>query len=644
MTKRANYNKIVRAIRIVLTVSSFLPLVIFGGIAIAKGLEALVARDLFLVYVLVIAFTLPLVFAKVVLKSGFFSLKSVYLFLCYPGMYLLAFVLAKMGTNMLTLYTFFGALAIFIWHILLAKYFVTEDFDQLDDASTKVFIALIGLVVFLFVISFLRDYASIVSTDILAHKTVINGMKSTDTLYLMPAGYSNMFTDQGYPIVFYHTFLFFVQNSFGFDFVKLAYYIDFVFTFVSALVLAKLFVKYFKNYIWALIGILITIFVFETNAFTVHYFLPQTFAFWFFLQIFSNHPLKIKQLALAVPVLITSHLFMGTYMAGLLVLAYFYLERYLILKSRYKVSLFFEGTLLLLLVIFTSYAGFSVENSFQKTTLEEIGLLSNPLFGEKFAAIGALFGVGTLVLGFALVRLYFAKKRKFEEYFAFMVILLGAIFYFLGPTFAAKFFLGFGFFGAIIIVEYLKRIKFTNAFIKYGAIMLLIIGLGVNFAQQYYNLLPFLKQSNGFQSAIVHKDEDLIRFWQSTQPECMVLSDPETQIELHSVGEGNSAHGYYMTLPSRKIMSDFISTPSEELLGQFYNFEEVTDSSTSLCFIMTSRFRELVDGDYPWANIIYNYKVDQGAELSESDKVLQFMRGKYSSIYQDPYNVVYRIR
>jgi hypothetical protein len=645
VVKKANYNSLVRIIKIALTILSAFPVFAFIGMGFLTKFSTVFESDFFIVYFIVIAFTFPLLLSNFLFKSNFFSLKSVFTFLIYPAIYLIAFVFfLAFNIRILDSYTFIGLIVILLWHALLIRFINKENFDDLDHKSTQFLLGLGAFGFFMILISFLRDYTSIISTDILVHNTVLNSMENSRILHLMPGGYSNMFTDQGYPIVFYHTFLFFIKNAFVFDFVKVAYYIDFVFTLLSSLLLVKFFHKHFGSYLWSLVGALGVILIFENIAYTAHYFLPQTLAFWFFLQIISNGKNTLKQLIFAVPLLITTHLFMGTYLAVILVLKHFYVERFLHSKFKYKPSLFFEGSLLLLVVVVLSYAGFSVENVFQKSTLIDVGTLTNPGFSDKFITLSTLMGFFSILFLIAAIRLYFKKIKEEVEVFSFMFVLIGLVMYFLAPTFAGKFFLGFGVFIMIIIISFIKDIRFKPRFLKILALVILFIGLGFNFAQQYHNLLPFLRQSSGTVSAVVEKDRDLLNYWSKAKPECLVLSDPQTQISIHSLGRGNSARGYYMTLDSRKVLASFVAAPSQDVLDKFYSFEEISDESSPLCFIMTARLRELVDGSYVWTEIIYNYKVDQVGELKDQDKVIEFMQDKYPVIYQDPYSIVYKLR
>lgn len=647
MSKRKNYNNLVKGIRIVLAVLSITPLLGFFA-SLFTNPNTFVGSDLFIIYFTLICFTLPSLISKVVFKSSFLSLYSVLSFLIYPAIYLAALGVSLTGivTINSSIYVF-GVIALIAWHGLALKYLFNNDFDHIDDAFTGAVLSLIPFAIYLFIISFVRDYNSIISTDILVHKTVLNGMESLKTFSIMPSGYSNMFTDEGYPVVFYHTFLFFINNGFNLSFVKVAYYIDLIFTFIASVTMFKIFLKHFKSYGWALLASALTILSFENIAYSTHYFVPQTMAFWFFLQIISNNALKTKELIIAIPTLIITHLFMGTYFAGILIFKSLFSDRNFKL---WKIKLKKERFIKILLILFgfsilLSFGGFSIETTFQSSTLKEIGIISNPAFFEKFITISNIFGLNIILIVAAVVFSIKNKLRWKNVSFALGAILIGLSMYFLAPTFAAKFFLGLGFFTMIILISFLQELEFNRRFYKYILTFVLILSFGINFIQQYNNNLPFLEQESGITSAVTQKDRELIEFWRENSPTCIVISDPQTQIELHALGEGDSVRGYYMTLESRRKLADFIRNPNEDSLVELYNLSEVSDKNSPLCIAITSRLNELIEYKYAWLDVIYNYKVDHTGELSKDDKAVKFLQdNNFEVIYSDNYSKVFQTR
>ncbi len=608
------------------------------------GFQVVTQSIPFLIYFFLIVFTLPSLISKSILGENSFSLAAVYSFLIYPAIYFVGLVLRSIGIDLAGYYEFAGSGLIAIWTLLALRLIFKAKFNGFRASYKRILLALLPFIVFIGVIVIARDYGSIISTDILVHKTVLNGMSDPQTVGFMPASYSSTFTDQAYPIVMFHAFLYTLANAFKFDYALAGYFVDIFLTLIFSIAAYKLFRKYYKPG-WAVLGVTLSLLVFENLAYTAHFFIPQTFAFLLFLFILGDKDLKFRGLIAAIGILLLTHFFIGIFLSFFLIVKYIYYERVIKVESKKQNLLLFQEIILVFLFIISlSITGFSIENSFQKGITDWVGGLSNPDFRGKFDAILALIGAGWLVLIPAFLRVFFKPHKTMPELIGYFGMMTTIAIYFLAPTFAGKFLLGFGLFSSLVVIAFLQKLKPKHLLVYVVIGILLITSYGVNYVLQLQTLTSFILQNNGPTSAVVKKDNNLVKYWQENSPKCVLISDPQTQLTIHSLGEGESLRGNYMNLGDRNTFVEFIGSPNADTLEKVKNLTDLSDpryAGKPLCIGITARLMELATKDHRWTKMIFTYQVDHTDRLNKQVEVIRFLDKNANEIYNDDYHAVF---
>lgn len=626
---------------------TLLPLTGFTFSAVIAGTEFSSNSVPFLIYFLLIAFTLPSLISKNLLGRNIFDIRAAYAFLIYPAIYIAGVLLKNFNISLDQFYPLAGILIILLWNILVGKMIYKAKFTSFIKSSKEIAFSITPFLIFLLVTLITRDFGSIISTDVLVHKTVLNGMEVQDTVGFMPDSYSSTFTDQAYPIVMYHTFLYMAANAFQFNYSLVGYFLDIFLTLIFTLASYQLFRKYFTAG-WSALGVTLALFVFENLAYSAHFFIPQTFCFLLFLLILNTTKLNIGKLLASIIILTLTHFYIGIFLSILLITKYLYIEKTLKIGEKKENNLFVrEAFFVLLLLILASATGFSIERIFQRETVQWVGALSNPDFKGEITAIFDLLGYTWIIFIPVLLRVAFKQRRTTPETIGYIGIVANLSAYFLGPVFAGKFLLGFGLFSSLILISYLKELKPKTVWLYFLIAGCLVISYAVNYNLLFRELSSFLSQENGSTTAIVDKDESLVNYWQEQKPQCVLISDPQTQLTIHSLGKGESLRGNYMTLHDRKILIDFISTPRAETLAQLQTMEDLSDpwyKDTEICLGISARLLELASSEHNWQNYIFTYKVDHFSKLDTSAEVLKFLSQSAEQLYQDEYHKVYLLQ
>ncbi len=619
-----------------------MPLIAFFFALINQNIVVFTNSAFFTAYFILVCFTLPSLISKVFFKQNFFSLTSVLCFLYFPAMYILTLIIyhtTKIDFQSIILTS--GIFTMIAWNILAVMYILREKIKKVETTVLNFAYTLIPFAIFIVVTALIRDYGSIISSDILIHKTVLNGMLDPETIGLMPATYSNTFTGQGYPILMYHTFLHMITNSFNLPFNLVGYFLDLCLTLIFSLVAFRFFLKYYNPF-WSIVGTTMALLTFENLAYTSHFLIPQTLAFLFFLKILTDKKLTTKQLIIAGMVLTITHFFMGIFLTAFLFLKHFYLEKLLTKKKEEKNFLILETFLLFAFIILLSAAGFSIERYFQQENIHWFGSLSNPDFPNKLPVIFNLLGAVWILLIYGLFRILGKKERSLPELIGYFGILICLGIYFLAPIFASKFFLGFGFFASLVLISWLSNIN--SKFISASVATILILAYAFNFSTQFLELTRFLEQSDGTRSALVEKDFELAEYWKKEQPNCLLISDPQTQLTAHSIGEGETIRGMYMTLESRKILAEFVRKSSKENLNNVLEIEEVEEiQHENICIGISQRLIEMGERNRSWENIISTYQVDHRNTYLQTSHDMFKILDAHERIYIDNYHAIFKI-
>lgn len=625
---------------------TLIPLAGFTFSGIVAGSEFASNSTPLLVYFYLVVFTLPSLISINLLGGKTFGIKSAYSFLIYPVVYIIGLMLRSRGVGLSEFYPIAGILIIFLWNIFLWRMIAKAKYRKLMLSLKEIFFGILPFLIFMAITILVRDFGSIISTDTLVHKTVLNGMEDPVRLGFMPSNYSSTFTDQAYPIVMFHTFLYMLTNAFNFSYSLIGYFLDIFLTFIFSIATFSLFRKYFTVG-WSSLGVILSLLVFENLAYTAQFLIPQTFCFLLFVYILNSSRLNIKSLLASIVLLTLTHFFIGLFLSGILVLRYIYLGNILKLGQKQERNILTrEIFLVIILIIVASALGFSVERFFQQDIVKWVGDLTNPEFKGKIDAVFNLFGYIWIIFLPILIITIFKKKRSLPEGIGYIGIAANIGFFFLGPVFAGKFLLGFGLFSSLIMISYLSNLRPQKKLLNLIMALLLIIIYGVNFAIQLRDLSSFLDQNEGKTTAIVVKDNDLINYWIEKKPTCILISDPHTQLTIHSLGKGETLRGNYMILDDRRKLVDFVNQPNDKTFGKVLNMKDLQDEEykdKDICIDISSRLLELVESENPWKDYIFLYKVDHAKELDLNTKIIKYLDKNSSKIYGDKYHSVYLI-
>ena len=570
----------------------------------------ILGNNIAVLYYFCAIFLLPGLLSVVILRKAFFGLHSALFFLIYPIVYYLGVFLLEFGVSIPNLYYYFsiGVLTVFPFLLVLAVLLMSE--RHLKETLNIAVYTLIAIGVFLLSVYLYRDTGSIISTDMLIHKTVLNGMAENPMFRIMPSSFSTTFTDQAYPILMYHSLLMALSRGVTLNFEYVGYFSDLTFSIISGMVIFKIFAKqYSKGF--ALLGTILTLHVFENLAYSYHFFIPQTFAFLLFLFIVSQKYRSNLANIIAIVLLLISHLFIGVFLTFLL------LAKSCIYNDRFRKSWIYHSIVVLLVLflisLFFSAAGYSLEGLLQKNISDWVGSVSNlGLRGITLNLFKPLGFVWLLIIPYSLSLFYKDFRGNPLLSFALVGFLTGIITQYLGPVFSGKFLLGFGLFSSIIIVDLIYHIEFRFKVSKYlfaGVVVFLYI---YNYNYLFLELSSFLTQNDGFTSAVVKDDHRLVDYWNENSPDCVLLGDPQTQLIVHSLGTGRTVRGLYLDLSDRRLFESYINDPSENSLKELLNSETFAGqeySSEKRCVDISARLIEMVSNQHPWTEYIFSYDV-----------------------------------
>ncbi len=639
-------NKLLTKIeRYYIVLFSIIPLVTFSIALIRGNTESYTNSAFFVAYFVFICFTLPSLLSKNFFKQNFFSLTSALCFLYFPAVYITNFVINNLfGFDFNQIYLITGILTIFLWHIFFTRFILKEKISKVEKTFSYLLYTLIPFIIFTILVVLIRDYGSIISIEVLKHKIILNGMQEANTIGITSASYWNISAAHEYSILMYHTLLNMITTSFSLPYHLVSYFTDLCFTLIFSLIVFKFFLKYYSS-LWAILGTALTLLVFDTLAYTPHFFLPQTLAFLFFLKILTDKKLTLGELFLSTMLLILTHFSIGIFLAILLFTKHFYFEKKLKKKGKKKPRfLFLETFLLFSFVALLNAAGFSIEKYFQTETIRWFGNLTNPDFTGNFLLLFNLLGASWLLLLYACFKILRKKKGTIAELIGYFGLSLSLIIYFLSPAFASQFLLGLGFFSSLLVISLLSSLN-SSKYIKIGLFTIILLAYALNFSNQFLKSTQFLEDEDYLKTALLDDDETLTKFWQEEKPDCLLISDPHTQLIIHSMGEGITAGGPYMNLNSRKKLADFVRKPSQEKLDEVKEINELENTQNEdICIGISQRLIEMAESNREWEESISKYQLKHKRSNLEINHEVFNLLDTYSRIYFDEYHAIFLIR
>ncbi len=204
-----------------------------------------------------------------------------------------------------------------------------------------------------------------------------------------------------------------------------------------------------------------------------------------------------------------------------------------------------------------------------------------------------------------------------------------------------------GIFGTLMVLYLLRTIQF-NINLKLIIISLLIFSLVFTFTKSFDTYQRFYEQSDGTISVLVREDQNIIDYFNNPETKnCLVVSDPYTQLNIAGFTEFKTANAHYMKIESRERLFDFVQVPNERTYGDLLEIEELKDfEENEICFVYTSRLAEAKDTDQDfWVQNIYTYILDNDYPLGSTRDLEDFLGSKgFRRAYKDNHFVVFTKR
>lgn len=577
---------------------------------------------------------LPYIIGKIVELKYHFS--SIYL--AYLGLYITVTFLAQiLGLNIYVVSNIIRILVVMAFLVALYFYAIKEieqrkdlDIRNLDYKYPLLLVA--GLIVALFInFVVIRQANSIVALDLLQHQSVVNQVYSDLKICLFPSQCNNLFLKDGYTTL-YHSIQFFVSPTDSFIDQRI-YTLDIAWLIISAVSIFIFAKKFIQNKFALALATFVALLTFVNGAYEFSFFIPQGFVFFIFLISYTKEKLDKFKLGSLILILVLTHFIIGAYLAFFLLVLEALKTKYLNIRN-----LTFVGVLAVIFTALLSALNLTFEKLIQASEVEYLGTATNKAFPENILELINMNPV-IIFLFFGIAIAYLIGKLKERNTFVLIPIALISIsIYFLAPTYANKFLIGVGLYSALIIsdllFQYIKEIRAQA--IASGLLILLTL---FSFINNYNSILTFYKTADSTISALNGKEAGLIKFLRQTEMDCTIVTDPFSQIAITGLTRFETANGQYMDPVYRKIIHNFLQTPTSLNLNTMIDFP----GYSSPCFIYSYRFEEArVEKFDMWANQLYSYVVISEKTVSSSIEPIKTLSVEMDLVYKDKYYYVYR--
>jgi hypothetical protein len=587
------------------------------------GLETFSDNYIFIAYVIFSTLTLPSLLSKTIFKSKLFGYLSALLFTYFPIQFGLQVLISSLtGLSLSEILPFGVIFNLILWNILFGI-FIIGDNDEGNESEEKlkdIFNAMIPAILYiLFVFIFIRQKDSVIALDYLQHLTVPGKIFEQGTLCLLPGQCSNLFLQHGYTTI-YHIILGYMGKFLGLNPLKVFYLLDIIYPLVASIPIYMILKKTTRSTIWSQLGVLLALLTFVMGGYDFIFLIPQTLALFFFILMLNEENINMKKLIPISILLISTHFIIGTVFSLYLWFKHLFIVQ---LNKRKEQTLFLLFILLsTMFFLLANIAGFSFEKLFQQDAIFAIGSLTNQNYPHNLFVYIQDIGAGILILILVLFEQIFSKKKNIETISLLAFISLGAIFFFLAPTYANKFVIGLGLFASLIIVPFLQRITFRPV-TKIILIPILILLWGTNFYIQHQRYQTFYTQSDGTISAIVEEDMALVEYFKEeniTEP--FIISDPYTQLILTSATNIDTANAQYMDLETRQNLLAYLEDPKSETYETLILSPGIP-GGRDLLILHTSRLeRSLKLNDKAWTYNIYSIQLENSYKIEEESEDL----------------------
>lgn len=624
-------------IRKILNIIQFTVLAIFGLAFIFGGVKALSESYFWIAYTILCIFTLPSLISKVILQDSLTGVTTVVAFLIYPITFLIAFGIGSVFNIPISIpLTLLYFITLAAWNALFFLFVKESDEKYLFWLTDKVFTSFTtSLIIIIPAFLLLRQIDSIVATDYLQHQAVVNNMTMNRLLCIVPSQCSNLFLQDGYTTIFHTIWSALSGNMFN-SLVKTYFVIDIIWPVILSSIVYKYAILLFKKDIYAVLSIGIASLSFANWSYEFNFLIPQTFTFFLFLNVITQKRLDYRKIVFTCIILLLSHFVLGAFLSVILIIKFVILKR---IKKAYKKMVRLNFVILLsflaiLLALLLNVAGFSIESVLQQNEVSYIGGTTNMPFPKNIQLLTAPLGFSILLLLAGVLYYFSNKKKNFEVFFSIVYICINIAVFLLAPTYAGKFLIGFGIFGSVLIVNYLKSIEFKFN-IQLAGVILIIISVATSFVANYSEYLKFYKREDGIVSALSTTDLGVIEYINKNTISCIILSDPYTQIIVSGLTPYQTAAGQYMSLEARESLMVFINEPN---LANYAKFKDLKDvKNKEFCFLYTARLEEsMYENSIVWTQNIYTLPINNGYGVKKNEKLREFFKNNSNSLlYED---------
>jgi hypothetical protein len=525
----------------------------------------------------------------------------------------------------------------FVWIPILFNLSLIKFIQSSFKRNSLFLFQLIALFVLLFsIIAILTiekrsNIDNIPQSDYLVHQSVINRI-ADGQLCIFPDNCSSGFTVKSYTSIYHeiNASIFGIRHNINSFWLSA----DLFFPVFGGILLFLILKELKASRVSQMLAPIIVVLTFENGGYTFANLLPQTLTFYFFINTFF-YILKTKQIPILFLIgtgilLFLSHFYIGIYLSAILIFVSLMTSavKNKIVNPKLIYLILISGTLL---AIALANKGLNLEKAnLIVQNQNNLGTITNYPFPSNLDYLKDSTG---LILILALVfslKLFFSRNSKSNlQILLFVSFILIAISSFvIGPTYAHKFFLGISFFSTLVVC------LITDQLIKREAIKPLIFAFLIYFQFQTYNT-SYRNIENHYKgqqqevSAVSQNDMKFIRNISNTEVNnCFVISDPTTQLNLNAFYLTQSVDGLYMNKLIRHKLHNFAENPNQKNWNDL--IEDIEPYSNKyqteqLCFVYTSKLKELVGTSADWKTNTLRFIFDSSTRVWTGDEVAKFL-------------------
>jgi hypothetical protein len=430
----------------------------------------------------------------------------------------------------------------------------------------------------------------------------------------------------------YHSILFFVSPPDNFIQQRI-FNLDIAWVIISA-VSIFIFAKKFIDHRLALaLGSFIGLLTFVNGAYEFSFFIPQAFVFFIFLTSYTKEKLSRTKLISLIAILILTHFVIGAYLSFFLVVLEGLKRKFINTRS-----LTFVGLLAVIFTVLLSAYELTFEKLLQADEIKFLGITTNKVFPENILELINMNPVLIPLLFIISILVLIGKLKERNTIILVPIALISVSIYFLAPTYANKFLIGVGLYTAIVVSDLLFYfVKEQRKLI--GSVAVLTLLSLFAFINNYNAILTFYKTSEYSVSALNEKEFGVVDFLRKADLECVVVTDPFSQIVITGLTRFETAQAQYMNTEYRKIIHSFLQNPTQAKLSSVLTYP----GYENICFVYSYRFEETrVEKIDTWANQLYYYIVDSSKELTSTIEPIRVLNDRMELVYKDKYYYVFK--